>query len=151
MYITLAIIAGILTVISVSINAQLGEKVGVAQGVLINFASGFLLISIVLALGISMNIVEFVSPKGVPVYAFFGGAVGVGVTGLCNIVLPKIPVLVASILMFVGQLVCGIIIDIVFYDTFSLGKCLGGILIAFGIYLVAKKDVAEDKNKVITS
>lgn len=48
MYITLAIIAGILTVIAVSMNAQLSEKVGVAQGVLINFAAGFLLISVVL-------------------------------------------------------------------------------------------------------
>lgn len=143
MYIILGIIAGILTVISVSLNAELGGKVGVFQGVTINFLAGFSLITMIFLIGLATGNLEFVSVESVPGYAFLGGMVGCAIASSCNIVLPKIPVLVATILMFVGQLLCGLIIDKVFFDTFSYGKCIGGVLIAIGIYFVAKKDEAD--------
>lgn len=144
MYILLALIAGMLTVVSISLNALLGQKVGIVQGILINFIAGFSLISLVLAGSIVMGNFQYVTMSGVPICAFFGGLMGCCITGLSNYVLPKIPVLFATMLMFVGQILCGIVIDFIFLDKFSAGQLAGGVLIAVGIFLVARVDSKEE-------
>lgn len=148
MYLLLGILAGVLTVIAISLNAQLGGKVGVFQGVLINFTAGFSLISLIFMVTLIRG-ETMANITHVPFYAFLGGAVGCAITCSCNVVLPKIPVLVATILMFIGQLICGLVIDKVFYDSFSPGKCIGGVLIAVGIVMISKKDNETSVEKEI--
>ena len=52
----------------------------------------------------------------VPWYAFAGGVLGLAVVAASNVVIPRIPVLYTTLLLFLGQLTAGVAID------FALGR-----------------------------
>jgi bacterial/archaeal transporter family-2 protein len=146
-YIILAFLCGGLTIISMIINANLGKKVGVFHGGLINYAvglSGTLIIILFLRAIGKFYVSNF---TGIPFYAYLGGFVGVMVVVASNIVIPKIPALYSTILIFVGQIFTGIIIDYLRLGSISMGKILGGVIIiggmAYNSYI--------DKSKVINN
>lgn len=146
-YIILAFLCGGLTIISMIVNANLGKKVGVFQGGFINYAvglSGTLLIMLILEVTGNFKISEF---NGIPFYAFLGGFIGVMVVVASNVVIPKIPALYSTILIFIGQIFTGIIIDYLRVGSISMGKIVGGLIIiggmAFNSYI--------DKTKLVES
>ncbi|MEG0772540.1 DMT family transporter [Clostridium sp.] len=146
-YIILAFLCGGLTIISMIVNANLGKKVGVFQGGFINYAvglSGTLLIMLILEVTGKFKISDF---NGIPFYAFLGGFIGVMVVVASNVVIPKIPALYSTILIFIGQIFTGIIIDYLRVGSISMGKIVGGLIIiggmAFNSYI--------DKTKIVES
>lgn len=133
LYIILAILCGCITIISMIVNSHLARIIGVFQGTLINYIVGLVC---TIALIIIVKSSTYVLPNhytNIPLWAFLGGLLGVIVVASTNIVIPKIPTIYTTLLIFMGQLFTGILIDF-FKDGFvSKGKIIGGLLIILGL------------------
>lgn len=145
-YFIIAFLGGVSIVISRMLNAILGQKLGVFQGVFFNFLSGlifsFFLFFVMFLIGHSTLIgVEF---TGFPIYFYFGGLFGIAITGLSNHFVPKISAFYFTLFMFTGQLVTSMFLDYVLYSDFSITKVTGAFLVIFGLSLNLK----ADKNKL---
>ena len=107
--------SGISMVLSRTANARLAEKTGALQGSLVNHLTG-LPITVGLALAAAAI-----------------SALGVIVVMLLNITVPKIPGFQLTLLVFVGQVFTGILLDSA-AGSYHTGTSLwGGIIIAAGI------------------
>lgn len=146
-YIILAFLCGGLTIISMIINANLGKKVGVFQGGFINYSVGLSVTLILILLLKFTGNFEVSYFNGIPFYAFLGGFIGVMVVVASNTVIPKIPAVYSTILIFIGQIFTGIIIDYFRAGSISFGKILGGVIIIGGMAY----NSFIDKSKVVSS
>ena len=68
-----------------------------------------------------------------PIIAYLGGLIGVISITLSNYVAPKISAFYMALLIFIGQLFTGIIIDYFTLGQLSLGKVIGGIIVCIGL------------------
>ncbi|WP_097027991.1 DMT family transporter [Clostridium peptidivorans] len=150
MYIILAAITGGLVILSMIINSRLADKIGVFQGTLVNYIVGltFTLVLVILMKGpkgfITNNLGE------VPFYGFLGGFIGVMVVATSNIIIPKIPAIYSALLIFIGQVFTGIIIDYIRLSSVSKGKIIGGLIIILGLLYntsLDKKDMVKEKEE----
>ncbi|MCB2294183.1 DMT family transporter [Clostridium algoriphilum] len=143
LYIILAILCGSITIISMIVNSHLAKRIGVFQGTLINYIVGiFSTILLMILVRNSINI-SLVSYNSIPVWAFLGGLLGVIVVASTNIVIPKISTIYTTLLIFMGQLFTGILIDYFRVGFVSKGKIIGGILILLGIIYNSNVDKKE--------
>ena len=100
------------------------------------------LVLILLGSSVKVNAETFLK---MPFYIFLGGAIGVSVVYFSNIIIPKIPVVYSTLLLFVGQVVTGIIIDFFVMSEISFSKLVGAIVIIIGILYNSKIDAKEVK------
>ena len=147
--IILALASGLTNIFGRVINSNLANKIGIMPGTFYNYLTG-LVTSIVFFL-ISSDTIRYSSDKflSIPFYAYTGGALGVIIVGISSYITPKISALYATILMFVGQLFAGIIIDYFAFHLLSIGKVIGGVLVLVGLVynmFVDKKDVKSAQN-----
>jgi len=143
LYIILAILCGCITIISMIINSHLSREIGVFQGTLINYVVGLIstiFLIIIVRCPISLS---FDSYNKIPFWALLGGMIGVVVVASSNVVIPKIPTIYTTLLIFMGQLFTGIIIDYFRMGFISKGKIIGGILILLGIIYNSNVDKKE--------
>lgn len=132
-YIILAVLCGCFTIISMIINSHLAKKIGVLKGTLINYIVGLLsTIILMIIVKSSMKLSYSIFTK-IPWWALLGGIIGVVVVASSNIVLPKIPTIYTTLLIFIGQLFTGILIDYFRVGFVSQGKIIGGLLILLGL------------------
>ena len=68
-------------------------------------------------------------------WIYLGGAIGVITVWLSNVVVAKIPQLYITLLMFVGQVFTGVIMDALHDGAFSTANIIGGVLVALGLAL----------------
>ncbi|HKL41605.1 MAG TPA: DMT family transporter [Clostridia bacterium] len=139
MYYLFAFSAGALTLISMITNSKLASYVGTRQSTLVNFTAG-LIVSIFLYLMFQETTFKLVS---LPIWAYFGGLMGIFIVIISNIVIPKIPTVYTTLLIFIGQLLTGVLIDFIQYRELSLYKFIGVLLITAGLYfnfIIDKKD-----------
>ena len=143
--IILAMVGGILTTLSMIVNSSLGKKIGVLQSTCINYIVGLICSTLVLILLGSSIKVSVETFSKLPFYIFLGGAIGVSIVYCSNIIIPKIPVVYSTLLLFVGQVVAGIIIDFFVMSEISFSKLVGAIVIIIGILYNSKIDAKEVK------
>ncbi|MEA1975390.1 MAG: DMT family transporter [Bacillota bacterium] len=139
MYYILAFLAGVFTLISVITNSNLAKYIGTRQSTLINFIAG-LSVSIILYIFFNNQPFEFIN---FPIWALFGGLFGVFIVIISNLIIPKIPTIYSTLLIFIGQLFTGLLIDYFQANTLQLNKVIGAFLIITGLFynlLVDKKD-----------
>ena len=147
MYYILAFLAGVFTLISVITNSNLAKYVGTLQSTLVNFTAG-LSVSIIIYFFFNNQPFQFIN---FPIWALFGGLFGVFIVIISNLVIPKIPTIYSTLLIFIGQLFTGLIIDFFQTNTLQLNKVIGAFLIITGLFynlLVDKKD-NEKSNKIV--
>ena len=145
MYYILAFIAGTLTIISMVTNSTLAKYVGTAQSTLVNFITG-LLVSLVMFFFFNNQSLPFIS---FPLWALLGGFLAVFIVIITNLVIPKIPAIYTSLLIFVGQLLTGIIIDFLVNHSVNSNKIIGVSIIVLGLFfnfMVDKKDNKKEIN-----
>lgn len=131
--IAVAIAAGASIVIARNINSILAEKKGLLASTFFNYVTGFSL-SVIFLLISSESIKKSYSLLGtVPLWAYLGGFLGVAVVAISNIVTSKISAFYMSLIIFVGQLFTGIIIDYFALGILSIGKVIGGLLVVAGL------------------
>lgn len=140
-YSLLALISGATVATSILLNARLAAVKGLYKGVFVNYMMG-VLISVPLAIvinGFKLPVFDFDLTLLV---ALSGGAIGYVVVMLNSHITPKIGILYVTILLFVGQLGTGIVIDAIREGSVSVGKTAGGLLIIAGLayLLILEKD-----------
>ena len=132
-YVILAFISGITVILSMITNSQLSKRVGVLQGSFVNYVVGLIFALIVFIITKGYNTIEVSKFYGIPIWAYFGGALGVIVVSISSMIIPKIPTIYSTLLIFIGQLFCGILLDFYKDGLISKGKMIGGLLILIGM------------------
>lgn len=141
--ILLAVLGGVLTTLSMVVSSSLGKKIGLIQSTIIHYIGGLIGgIFILIGMG-SVSVPSIIDMSRMPLYIFLGGIMGVMVVYASNVVIPKIPVVYSTLLMFSGQMLCAIVMG-----DFSWKKLLGAIIVILGIFYNSKIDEKEE-NKVI--
>lgn len=127
--------SGISMVLSRTANARLAEKTGALQGSLVNHLVG-LPITVILAFAVAASngtSASAVAGGSFQPWIYFGGVLGVVVVMVLNITVPKIPAFQLTLLVFIGQVFTGILLDIVAGSYHTGATLWGGIIIAAGI------------------
>ena len=155
LYILIAILAGVSVVISRIFNSRIADEIGTLQGTYINYLTGLIVAFIFFLLSKEYLNIQNTNYSSLPFYAYLGGAIGILVVILSNYTTPKVSNFSLSLLVFIGQLSIGILIDYYSYNTISIGKISGEILILLGLsynMLVDKKNnLLIEKNKGMNS
>ena len=135
-YSLLALLSGGTVATSILLNARLAAVKGLNKGVFINYIMG-LVVSLPIALlinGTAFPAVEFNWSLAV---ALTGGAIGFLAVMMNSYLTPRIGILYITILLFIGQIGTGVVIDGIREGVFQAGKIIGGILIVAGlVYLL---------------
>lgn len=129
----LALVSGFIAVISKMINFKLSERIGLLNGTLVNYVVASVISILVVLVIRSNNIFSLSIMKSVPTWVYLGGVFGLSALVLTIISLPKIPVTYSTILILIGQLVTGFVVDIIISGKFSCVKFLGVVLVTLGI------------------
>ena len=134
LYILSGISAGIVVVFARSINANLARKIGLNSSTFFNFIVGLIVSFIVLILlGDGLGSYSKVDIGVIPSWAYIGSVLGVGVVFLSNYTAMRISAFYLTLLIFIGQLFSGVLIDFVILDSLSIGKLLGGLFVLIGL------------------
>lgn len=130
-YVLISIIAGAIVVISRILNTKLSEKVGLIESGFFNYFTGLftsLIVFIIIKEKLSIN--QFTN---LPFYAYLGGVLGVVIVILNSVITPKMSSFYATLIIFIGQLFTGILIDCITVNSISSPKIIGGILVVVGL------------------
>lgn len=140
-------LAGASIVVARNINSALANKIGLVQGTFYNYLTGLFTSFIFFIVTREFLSFSYNSFKAVPLWAYLGGLVGVVVVASSNIVTPKVPAFYLSLIMFIGQLFSGVLIDYFQFRDISSGKIIGGVLILLGLtynlYIDKKTEPSE--------
>lgn len=140
MYIALALVTGGAVILGIILNAKLAENIGLTGGTFINYVVG-LVCSTILYILVSKGFDLQLSDIGdIPLIYLTGGLIGVGVVMMNNVIIPKIPVVYTTILIFSGQIIAGILLDYFYLHQLPTGKVIGGVFILLGIVYNMKVD-----------
>lgn len=132
-YIIIAMLSGVSIVLSRLINANLAERIGLFQSTFYNFLTGLMFSTIIFLFINESYDLSSLSNFTVPFYAYFGGLIGVFSITLSNYTAPKISAFYMTLLIFIGQIVTGIIIDYFLLNELSMGKIVGSIFVTIGL------------------
>lgn len=128
--IIVSLLAGLTLVTSRVVNAKLAVKTSALTSTFYNYVVG-LLVSLVVLLLLGRN--EFPLPHlSTNLWIYSGGLISVFVVFITNAVAPKISAFYMTLLLFVGQLFAGVIIDSLMTHHFSVGQVIGGLFVALG-------------------
>lgn len=144
--IILAIFGGVLTTLSMVVSSALGKRIGVMQSTFIHYIGAVITsVLLIFILGSAVDVI-LVDLSKMPFYIFLGGLLGICIVYSSNIVIPKIPVVYSTLLMFIGQVTAGIIIDTIVIGEFSFMKLLGAAVVVLGILYNSRIDAKQDIN-----
>lgn len=132
-YILFAFLAGVLVLLSMITNSHLAKKIGVFQGTVVNYVVGLVFTIIVMLFINDSTGISYNKLTHIPFWAYLGGLIGVMVVAISNVIIPKIPTVYSTLLIFIGQLFAGISIDYFMGNFISKGKIIGGFLIVAGL------------------
>lgn len=151
LFVLLAIFNGMLSVINKMVNVQAKRHLGMLNGTLINYLEGTLLsLLLVILLGKS-NELNPTRLSAIPPIYFIGG-----VAGLLSMIfairgMDKTKVILSTVLILIGQLGMGFVIDSFGKKELTFLKFMGIILIIIGIALNQyhiKKQMMDCKYKI---
>lgn len=147
LYSILSIIAGATVVLGRILNAKLAEKIGTVQATVINYVVG-IFFSIIFLVLLNRGL-SFTAPShSIPLWAYFGGVLGVAIIMISNYTTPRVPAFYLTLLVFLGQLAVGILIDWLVSKDFSPYKLVGSLFVVAGFtynLLLDKKNVKTAK------
>ena len=147
LYSILSIIAGATVVLGRILNAKLAEKIGTVQATVINYVVG-IFFSIIFLVLLNRGL-SFTAPShSIPLWAYFGGVLGVAIIMISNYTTPRVPAFYLTLLVFLGQLAVGILIDWLVSKDFSPYKLVGSLFVIAGFtynLLLDKKKAKTDK------
>lgn len=130
-FILISIASGAIVVISRILNTRLSEKVGLLESSFFNYLTG--LLSALILFSIIKDKVPFNEFYTIPFWAYLGGALGIIIVILSSVVTPKMSSFYITLIIFIGQLFTGIIIDWLTFKTIPFPKIMGGLLVIAGL------------------
>jgi len=133
-YIVMSFGTGFLVVLTMIFNSRLASYVGVFRATRINYITGLTcLIPIVFLSEIQISESIRILSRIHPVYIFGGGITGVFIVAGINYVVPRLPTIYTTILMFTGQVLTGLVIDFYMGHDFSIRLVVGTLLLVSGL------------------
>jgi len=142
--VVLAFASGIAIVIARTFNARLSEQTNAYTSTLFNNIVGLSVSFLALfLLGRNELAAGFVIYPNWWIY--MGGVVGVGIITLSNVTVVKVSALYLSLLVFIGQVFMGLVVDMVIDQEFSLLILIGGALVTLGLVV----NLLQDKKNII--
>lgn len=137
MYYILAIIMGIMIVVSPVLNGQLTLKVGTYKTSLLNFGIGTLVATAALLFfGMENLNYEYIN---IEPYKYMGFVFGLFVILIYNHVSSRLPAIYIVLLPFMGQTIMSSIVDYFLFDSFNFKKLIGVLLVFTGVWLNERK------------
>jgi len=130
MIILLTVLSGFTVLLTIIMLGNINKRIGLMPTTFINFLTGTIGALIILLIN---NQLDFQILKGIPPYLFLSSFFVIGITMLNGTIINKIPAIYTTMLIFIGQLAAGIIIDYFRYKTFSIGDLIGGFIILLGL------------------
>ncbi len=130
-YVLISIAAGAIVVISRILNTKLSETVGLIGSSFFNYLTG-IFAALILFL-IFRDTITLSQLYKIPFYAYLGGILGVIIVILNSVITPKMSSFYATLIIFIGQLFTGIIIDWITLKTLPFAKVIGGLLVVAGL------------------
>ncbi|HET7838783.1 MAG TPA: DMT family transporter [Rectinemataceae bacterium] len=126
--------SGAIPVLSVLLNSELGRRKGIFRSTRTNYIMG---LATSLAIVAAYRLPFAASARAVlvagPVLALSGGLMGIVVVAAMSLIFPRIPAFSATLLMFSGQALSGVLIDLVADGSFEPRKLAGSILVLSGL------------------
>lgn len=139
----LSLLAGVTVLLSRLINGRLARASSVATATFSNYAAGLLGSALLLPfLGLPEAI-----PRDIPFTAFLGGAVGTAVVLISNHIVRRISTFYMTLALFVGQVVAGLLLDMLLLGGFPLRTALGGLLVLLGLTASLLQDRARRRRE----
>ena len=132
-YIVFAILCGVSNVLSRSVNYVLSEKIGMYQSTFFNYIFGLSGSFLILLISGESFKLFTASSYNAPWYIYCGGLLGVAVVTLLSFLSAKVSSFYLTLLLFVGQLFTGIIIDCLSTGKISIYQVIGGLLVVLGL------------------
>lgn len=133
MAIIISILAGVSIVVARIINSNLANKIGILESTFFNYVVGLIFGVLFLIISGEFLNVSLSNFNNVPIWAYLGGLVGIIVVALSSFVTPKTSAFYLTLIIFIGQLFTGIIIDYIRLGKVSIGNFVGGILVILGL------------------
>lgn len=150
-YLILAILGGVSIVVARTINSKLATHIGIFEGTLFNYITGLLTSILVFLVIGDLAAIKDIGNSNIPLWAYIGGLIGIMVVTLSSFVATKISVFYLTIIMFIGQIFTGVLVDYFREGNLSLSKILGGLIVAAGLgynlIIDSKIDTSEKGNK----
>jgi transporter family-2 protein len=129
-----ALASGICPGLSFVLNSELGRRKGVFRSTRANYLVGLATIAAVLvALRPPLAGAARAVIAAGPVLALGGGLLGVVVVTAINFLYPRIPAFSATLLLFSGQALSGVLIDAVAAGAIDVRKLLGSLVLLAGL------------------
>lgn len=144
MAVLLTFFSGFTIVLARITNAKLGERSGLVFSSLMNYVVG-LLGSLLLYFIAGAPLLTAFPNTEASFTVYLGGAMGLCSIYLCNVITPKLPAIQLTLLLFLGQLFSGMLIDYFTLHIFSPGKLVGGVLVLCGMLLNISADKEREK------
>ena len=132
-YVFFAILSGFTNVVSRSVNFVLSDKIGMYQSTFFNYVFGLAGSFLILLVSGETFKLFTTSSYSAPWYVYTGGLVGVAVVTLSSYLSGKVSSFYLTLLLFVGQLFTGIIIDGLSTGKISIYQVIGGLLVVLGL------------------
>lgn len=133
LFASVAIAAGITNLLARNINSILAEKIGLFEGTFFNYITGLFFSALFLLFSGEFLNISFGLFKSVPFPAYLGGLIGVFVVSMSSLAASKISAFYLTLIMFLGQLFTGIVLDYLSTGILSVGKLIGGFFVVLGL------------------
>jgi transporter family-2 protein len=129
-----ALASGVLPGLTFVLNSELGRRRGILRSARANYLVG---------LATTLVIVAAVRPPAAlaahavvtagPFLALGGGLMGVAVVSAVNLIFPRMPAFSATLLLFSGQALTGVLIDVVMEGAFDARRLVGTLVVLGGL------------------
>jgi transporter family-2 protein len=148
--VVLAFLAGVAVLIARTINANLAEVTSVQTSTFYNYAFGSIGAVIVLLLLGRGDISNYSFDLSFTMnnwYLYIGGLLGLIMVSICNFAVKKVSAFYFTLLLFIGQIFMGIIVDVILTGELVILNLVGGILVTIGLCV----DLILDKRSMMAA
>ena len=145
--VSVSFLAGVAIVMSRTFNAKLADLTSMRVSTFYNYFIG-LIVSVMVFLILGRGEIVFVEFAFSPSwYIYLGGALGVCVVFLSNIVVVKVSAFYLTLLIFIGQVFSGVVVDAFISQAISMRNVIGGVLVALGLFINLVLDYRRRSSK----
>ena len=133
------LLSGVTIVLARMCNARLAKLCGIPFSTLLNYITG-LTGSLIIFLAAGATVTAAFPAAGASVFLYIGGALGLLSVFIVNNIAHRLPATQLTLLIFLGQLFSGLLLDYFATLRFSPGKLIGGLLVLLGLAVNIRAD-----------
>ena len=149
-YLLLALLTGVMLSATGVTNTALARRVGVFPGTLVNYLTGLATSLICVAVAGAWRVPSAAGlPPWLAVFLLTGGFFGVMIISATSASMARVPAVYVTVLMFIGQVLMGVVLDGLGGKPVTWGKIAGCALIGAGLLvnIVLDRRGAEEPSK----